>query len=105
MIEIIALGAPSLMAVGFYNHLHHNEIAPRQLICMYGTFVLSINVCAYLIFTYLFDINPISFDSKTFISYSLLTAVLSFIMPFVVRLAETTVAIEVKRSDEKNETK
>ena len=89
------------MAVGFYNHLHHNEIAPRQLVCMYGTFVFLINVCAYLIFTYLFNVDSISFDSKTFITYSLLAAVLAFVMPFVVRLAETTVAIEVKRSDEK----
>ena len=100
MIEIIALGAPALMAVGFYNHLHHNDIAPRQLVCMYGTFVLLINLCAYLIFTYLFSVKEITFDSKTFITYGLLAAVLAFVMPFVVKLAESTVAIEVKAPDE-----
>ena len=105
MIEAIALAAPGLMAVGFYNHLHHGNLAPRQLICMYGTFVLLINVCAYLIYTYLFNVSSIEFDSKTFITYSILAAILAFIMPFVVRLAESTVAIEVKPSDDKTKAK
>lgn len=104
MIETIALCAPALMAVGFYNHLHHNALRTRQLVCMYGTFVILINVCAYLIYTYLFAISVIEFDSKTFITYSILATTLSYIMPFVVRLAEVTVAIEVKPSNDDDET-
>ena len=100
MIDVIALGAPALMAVGFYNHLHHNGIAPRQLVCMYGTFLVLVNVCAYLIYTYLFNITAIEFDNKTFITYSLLAVALAFVMPFVVRLIEATINIEVRPSNE-----
>ncbi len=98
MLEAIALFAPPLIALRFYSHLHRNKLSARSLIMTYGVFVIFINLCMYLSILYLLGQQSVSFDDKAFVNYLIAAVVLAFIVPFVVNLIETTVAIDVKRN-------
>lgn len=101
MQEIIALLAPSLVAVSFYNHLYRNSLSARRLICAYGLFVVLINLCLYLISVYLFRIENLTFGDKEFIRYLIGALVMALLLPFVVNLIDHMFAIEVKRNAKK----
>lgn len=98
MLEAIALFAPPLIALRFYSHLHRNKLSARSLIMSYGVFVIFINLCMYLAILYLFAQDSVAFDDKSFVGYVVFATILAFIVPFVVNLAETTIAIDVKRN-------
>lgn len=100
MLEAIALLAPSLVALKFYNHLHHNKLNARMLVLTYGVFVIAINLCLYAIILYLIEHKPIVFTDDFFVKYLLASTALAIVVPFVVNLAEATVSVKVLRSDE-----
>ena len=101
MQEIVALLAPALVALGFYNHLHRNKLSTRRLFFSYGIFSLFINLCSYLVIIFIFGNGSVSFSDKSFILYLIISAIFAFILPFVVNLIENTVAIEVRRNAKK----
>ncbi|MGO3702163.1 MAG: hypothetical protein ACTJG2_03190 [Candidatus Saccharimonadales bacterium] len=101
MLEIIALLAPSLVALKFYNHLHYNTLPARTLVMTYGLFVILINLCLYAATIYLAGHDAIVFDERYFIKYLLLSLGLSIVIPFVVNLAEATVSVKVSHSNGK----
>jgi len=98
MLEAIALFAPPLIALRFYNHLHRDKLSARALTMSYGVFVIFINLCMYLAILYLFGQKSVNFDDKSFINYILAAVVLAFIFPFVVNLLESSISINVKRN-------
>lgn len=100
MQALIALLAPALVALGFYNHLHRDNLSTRKLFFSYGVFALFINLCSYMVVELVMN-RPVSFEGKSFIFYLILSAVFSFILPFVVNLIEQSVSIEVKHNDNK----
>ena len=97
MLEAIALFAPSLIALRFYNHLHGNKLSARYLTMSYGLFVVFINLIMYLIVLYLFNQPSVQFDDKSFVNYVLFATILALIFPFVVNLVESSVSINVRR--------
>lgn len=101
MLELIALLAPALMALGVYNHLHRGKLAVRNLVFTYGVFAVFINLCAFLVTLYLFGNDTVSFVGKPFVKYIILASLLALALPFVVNLIEHTVAIEVKKNVKK----
>ncbi len=101
MQELVALLAPALVALGFYNHLHRNKLTARRLATSYGIFALFINLCSYLVIIFIFGQDVISFENKSFILYLIISAVFAFVLPLVVNLIENTVAIEVKKNAKK----
>lgn len=101
MLEAIALLAPSLVALKFYNHLHQNKLDARMLVMSYGIFVITINLCIYAATLYLLGHEAVVFTDACFVKYLLVAALLALIVPFVVNLAESTVSVKVVRSDEK----
>lgn len=98
MHELVALLAPGLIALGFYNHLHRNKLSKRKLVTSYGLFVVLINLGVYLVTLYLFGQDEVAFDNKSFINYLFGASIFAFLMPFVVNLIENTVSLEVKRN-------
>lgn len=98
MQEIIALLAPSLIAVGFYNHLYRNALPARRLVSAYGLFVVLINLCMYLITVYILQVEQLAFGEKEFIRYLIGASVMALLLPFVVNLIEHMFAIEVKKN-------
>lgn len=98
MQEIIALLAPSLIAVGFYNHLYRNALPARRLVSAYGLFVVLINLCMYLITVYILQVEQLTFGEKEFIRYLIGASVMALLLPFVVNLIEHMFAIEVKKN-------
>lgn len=101
MQEIVALMAPALIALGFYNHLHRNKLSTRRLFFSYGIFSVFINLCSYLVIIYILGNDEVSFDNKSFITYLITAGVFAFILPFVVNLIENTIAIEVRKNAKK----
>lgn len=101
MQEAIALLAPALMALGFYNHLHRNKLSNRRLVFAYSVFVIFINLCSYLLLFYVLGQDEIQFTNKSMILYLIFSSIFAFIWPFVVNLVENTIAIEVKKNDPK----
>ncbi len=98
MLEAIALFAPPLIALRFYNHLHGNKLTARSLTMSYGVFVVFINLCMYLTLLYLLGNNAVTFEGRSFVLYTLFATILSLIFPFVVNLIETTISIDVRRN-------
>lgn len=98
MQEIVALFAPALVALGFYNHLHPDNLSAKKLIFTYGSLVVFINLCVQLVLIYLFGVSEVSYLGKDFINYLLLSIIFSVILPFVINLTEHTIAIEVKKN-------
>lgn len=98
MLEIIALLAPSLVALKFYNHLNHNSLPARTLVMTYGLFVLIINAGIYAAALYLAGHDGVVFTDSYFIKYVLVALVLAIIVPFVVNLSEATLSVKVSRS-------
>lgn len=98
MQEIIALLAPSLIAVSFYNHLYRNQLSVRRLVCAYGLFVVLINLCLYLISIYILQVDHITFGDKEFIRYLIGAAIMALLLPFVVNLIDHVFAVEVKKN-------
>ena len=101
MLEIIALLAPSMMALGFYSHLHRDKIQVRKLISSYGLFVIIINLCMYMIMVYLLGHDQVVFTAKVFIKYLISASVFALLLPFVVNLIENIVAVEVRKNGKK----
>lgn len=101
MQELVALLAPALVALGFYNHLHRNKLSARRLVTSYGVFALFINLCSYLVIIFIFGRDEVSFEHKSFILYLIVSALFAFALPLVVNLIENTVAIEVKKNAKK----
>lgn len=101
MQEMIALLAPALIALGFYSHLHRDKISVRKLISSYGLFVVIINLCMYMVTIYLLGYDEIGFESKSFIKYLIGASVFALLLPFVVNLVESTVALEVRKNGKK----
>lgn len=102
MLQFIALFMPALIALGIYHHLLPKPVATRTLIFGYGIFTIFINLCLYMIYRYLLgQSDAINFDDSTFIRYTLLAVVFAFILPFVVRMVEASISIEVKKHDKK----
>lgn len=101
MLEVIALTAPTLVALGFYNHLHRNQLSTRKLVFNAGVFAIFINACCYLVVLYMFGNDEVVFTDKFFVKYLILATAFSLVLPFVVNLIEHTVAIEVKKNDQK----
>lgn len=100
MQESIALVAPALMALGFYNHLHRGKLKTRNLVFGFGVFALFINLCSFMIILFLLGADGVSFKDKGFVHYLLISGGLAIALPLVVNLVETAVAIEVKKNDE-----
>lgn len=98
MHEFVALLAPGLIALGFYNHLHRNKLSKRKLVTSYGLFVVLINLCAYLVTIYLFAQEKIAFHDKAFIKYLITASVFALVLPFVINLVENTISLEVKKN-------
>lgn len=98
MQEIIALVAPSLVAVGFYSHLHRNKLSPQKLISSFGVFLVLINLLMYSLIIYLIGNDSVSFDGKSFVWYMVGALVCALLLPFVVNLVEQTIGVEVKRN-------
>jgi len=101
MQELIALLAPALMALGFYNHLTRNRLPAKKLLFAYGTFVVLINLTSFLFIIFIVGKDIFYIGNRTFVAYLLVASVFSIIMPFVVNLVEQTVSIEVKKNDKK----
>ncbi len=101
MQELIALSAPALMAVGFYNHLYRSNLSTRKLFFFYGTMLVLINGLSHLTILYLIGKDEVAYTGKSFIFYLILSSVFAVIMPFVVNLIEHTVALEVKQNAKK----
>ncbi|HMQ96351.1 MAG TPA: hypothetical protein PKD19_03980 [Candidatus Saccharibacteria bacterium] len=101
MHEIIALVAPSLIAVGFYSHLHRDKLSTQKLISAFGIFLVLINLFMYLFIIYLFGNQEVSFEGKKFVDYLIGSFILAILLPFVVNLVGQTVGIEVKRNAKK----
>lgn len=101
MQESIALIAPALVALGFYNHLHRNRLKTRNLVFGFGIFALFINLCSFLIILFLFGADSVSFKDKEFVHYLLISGGLALVLPLVVNLIENTIAIEVKKNAKK----
>ena len=99
MLEAIALLAPSLVALRFYDHLHRNKLPARMLVMSYGVFVLIINIALYAATLYLANHDGIVFTDTYFIKYTLCALVLSGIMPLVLNLAESTVSVKVIKAN------
>ena len=98
MLEFIALLAPSLIALKFYNHLQNNALPARILVMTYGLFVVLINLALYAGTMYLAGHDGVVFTDSYFIKYLLGALVLSVILPFMVNLAELTVSVKVSRT-------
>ncbi len=98
MQSLIALLAPALVAIGFYNHLHRDNLSTRKLFFSYGVFSLFINLCSYMVIELIMN-RSVSFEGKLFIFYLIISAIFSFVLPFVVNLIEQSISIEVKRND------
>ncbi len=101
MQEFVALLAPALVALGFYNHLHRNKLSTRRFASSYGIFALFINLCSYLVIIFIFGNDTVSFEGRSFIVYLVTSAIFAFILPFVVNLIENTVSIEVRKNAKK----
>ena len=98
MQETIALLAPALVALGFYNHLNRNKLSTRKLVFSFGVFALLVNLCSYMVLLFLFNVGGIYFEHKSFAVYLLIAGVFAFVLPFIVNLVENAVSIEVKRN-------
>ena len=98
MQECIALLAPALVALGFYNHLHRDKLSTKKLIFSFGTFALFVNICTYLVVIFLLGNDGVYFEHKPLVLYLVISAVFAFVLPFVVNLVEHAVAIEVRRN-------
>ena len=101
MHEIIALIAPALVALGFYNHLKRDKLPTRKLFTSFGLFLVLVNLCMYLVIIYIFNHEHVIFSDKSFINYLIGASLFAFVLPFVVNLVEGMVAIEVKKNDKK----
>lgn len=99
MQELIALLAPALMALGFYNHLTRNKLSNKKLLFAYGTFVVLINLVSFLFTIFILGQEIIYLGNRAFVGYLIVASIFSIIMPFVVNLVEQMVAIEVKKND------
>ena len=98
MQECIALLAPSLVALGFYNHLHRDKLSTKKLLFSFGIFTLFITLCTYLVVLFLLGSDGVYFEHKSLVLYLVVAAVFAFVLPFVVNLLEHAVAIEVKHN-------
>ncbi len=98
MQEIIALLAPALVALGFYNHLRRSKLSTRKLFSSYGLFLVLINLCMYLVIIFLLGQEHVEFRDRAFVWYLIGASVFALILPFVVNLVENVVAIEVKKN-------
>lgn len=98
MLELIALFAPALIALKVYHHLKRQQLSARMLVMSYGIFLISINLCMYLITIYLLGYDAVTFGDKDFVRYVIVASLLALILPFVVNLAETAISVEVKRN-------
>ena len=101
MQECIALLAPTLIALGFYNHLNRDKLSAKKLLFSFGVFALLVNLCTYLVLIFLLGKDGVYFEHKPLISYFIVSGIFAFILPFVVNLVEHAIAIEVKHNDEK----
>lgn len=99
MQECVALLAPALVALGFYNHLHRNDLSTRKLVFSFSVFAVFINLCNYMVQLLLLGRDGVYFEHKSFIIYLLISSVFAFVLPFVVNLIENSVAIEVEKND------
>ncbi|PID33099.1 hypothetical protein CR969_02550 [Candidatus Saccharibacteria bacterium] len=100
MLEFIALLAPSIMATGFYNHLSQDKLPTRKLIFAFGTFLILINLCVYMIGFYIININELHLYDKSFINYTVAATVFALIMPLVLRMIEASIQINVSKNDD-----
>lgn len=103
MLEAIALLAPSLISLKFYNHLQHNQLDAKSLVMSYGIFVVAINLCLYAITLYLLDHDTVTFNDVYFVKYLISASVLALIIPFVIRLLENTISIRVSRHNDQED--
>ena len=101
MQEVLALLAPAIIALGFFNHLHRDAISIRKLIFNYGLFVVLVNLCTYSTILFVLGYDGVYFDHKSIVIYLIISTIFAFILPFVINLIENSVAIEVTRNDKK----
>ena len=101
MQETIALLAPALIALGFYNHLNRDNRSRRKLIFSLGVFALLVNLCTHLVILFILGNDKVDFENKSFVLYLIISGIFAFILPFVVNLIENTIEVEVKRNDKK----
>lgn len=100
MLEAIALLAPSLIALKFYNHLQHNTLDAKSLVMSYGIFVVAINLCIYSTVLYILEYDTVEFTDINFVKYLITALVLALILPFVIRLIESTISVRVIRQND-----
>lgn len=99
MLQTIALLAPSLIAVGFYNHLYGNKLAVRDLVIVYGVFLVSINLSVYLLYLYLFTAKEVLFENKDFIHYLLVASFFALLLPLVVKAVVTSISVDIQKNE------
>lgn len=101
MQEIIALVAPTLVALGFYSHLKRDNLSTRKLLFNLGVFALLVNLCTYLVIIFVLGQDGVYFEHKSLVQYLLIGGIFAFILPLVVNSIENSVDIEVRRNDKK----
>lgn len=100
MLEFIALLAPSIMATGFYSHLSQDKLPTRKLVFAFGTFLVLINLCVYMIAFYIFNTRSLVIANKTFIKYVIVATIFALIMPLVLRMIEASIQVKVSKNDD-----
>lgn len=98
LLQIIALLAPPVLAVGIYDHLHNRSLTTRKLWVSYAVFAITINLVMYLITTFLLGVQNLVFDPIAFIRYTVAASVLAGVLPLVVNAIGASINIEVRRN-------
>ena len=101
MQEIIALLAPTLVALGFYSHLKGDKISTRKLFFNLGLFALLVNLSTYLVIIFLLGKDGVYFEHKFLVGYLIIAGLFAFIIPLLVNLIENSISIEVRKDAKK----
>lgn len=99
LVEAIALLAPSLLALGWYDRLRHGHPRPRQLLFAYAAFVIGINGLLYTITLYLFGHESVVFTDRFAVKYLLAAVALAVVFPLLISLLRSSVSVRVLHND------
>lgn len=104
MNQIIAILLPSIIALKMNGRLYKNEESLPKKIERYLTYVLFINLIAFIITIYIFKQENIVFTYVFTVKYTILSLVISVIFPIIEKIVKDNIDIGVMvEKDEKKD--
>lgn len=99
LIEAIALLAPPLLALGWYDRLRQGHLRPRQLMFAYAVFVCGINGLLYIVILHLLGHESVVFTDKFFIKYLIAGGLLAFAFALMLNLLRNSISVRITRNE------